>query len=152
MKFVAYLIIILIFLSLIASLTLSSEIVSYYLTWFLFLIVFLLILNLFSKITKKVKIEGFPLKIKEEKESSILRKYKIIKAAIKGSATSRKIIANTIREVLESKYHAKLNFEEAKRIIKDREILMIIFPEEFGIINIEEKRYVNILKNVINKL
>jgi|BEDMetMinimDraft_2_1075160.scaffolds.fasta_scaffold00026_31 hypothetical protein len=82
-------------------------------------------------------------------EDAISREIKMIKNAIEGSLISRKMLSYKLKDILETNRGIKLSSENAHNFINDRDIVALIFPDEYPDYFRNKDEYLNALNKFI---
>ncbi len=133
---------------LILSFILEKNLISYYL---LFSSIFFLFSLLIYFSLKKLEFIEFSIRRykKLSYENPYERKREMIKKAIEGSKISRIVLGEILREAIERKYGFKITPENAEQLIKDKEIIAVLFYRDFPL-KLNDREYIRVLNKVIS--
>jgi len=138
--------------SIIIPFSLASLDAIYFLILLIFAIQIGIFIHLCSKLLAKSKGER---ELKISFENPLTRKIKMINSAIEGSLVSRKMLSYTIKEIIETNLNVKLSQENCKNIIKEKDVIALVYPEENEEYIKDSKNYIKALTKfykIVNKL
>lgn len=138
--------------SIIIPFSLASLDAIYFLILLIFAIQIGIFIHLCSKLLAKSKGER---ELKISFENPLTRKIKMISSAIEGSLVSRKMLSYTIKEIIETNLNVKLSQENSKNIIKEKDVIALVYPEENEEYIKDSKNYIKALTKfykIVNKL
>jgi len=135
--------------TIILAILFNSNIITYYLLIPILIIPFTLIGYRIYKSTILIDtlIRSY---VRYSYENPYYRKRALIKGALEGSTMARISIGEIIKEAYERKYNVKLNEENAFDLIRDQDVVALLFYKDFENYFQDSKKYEYSLKKAID--
>lgn len=99
----------------------------YFLIILIYAIEIAIIINLCFKLISTGKKS---MKLTNTFENPLMRKIRMLNSAIEGSAIARKMLSYSIKDIIETNVNAKISQENCYELIKEKEVIALIYPEE----------------------